>query len=95
MSLALIIQLLSGAAGGNLAGAVLKNLNMGWLWNSISGILGGGLAGSVLGPMIGLGGAPAGGMDLTAILGQVLQGGVGGGALMAIVGVLKGMAGSK
>jgi uncharacterized membrane protein YeaQ/YmgE (transglycosylase-associated protein family) len=96
MPIDLIIQLLSGAAGGNLAGTVLKNLNMGWLWNSILGIVGGGLTGQILGPMLGMAGAAAkSGMDPMAILGSVLQGGVGGGVLMAVVGVLKGMMANK
>src|SRR5262245_8883555 len=42
---ALIIQLISGAAGGNLVGALLKKLDLGTLGNSIAGILGGGLGG--------------------------------------------------
>ena len=90
MPIDLIIQLLSGAAGGNLAGAVLKNLDMGRLWNSIMGIVGGGLVGQLLGPMLGMGSAVGSG-DLMSIIGSILQGGVGGGGLMAIAGVLKGM----
>ncbi len=96
MPIDLIIQLLSGAAGGNLAGTVLKNLNMGWLWNSILGVVGGGLTGQILGPMLGMAGTAAkSGMDPMAILSSVLQGGVGGGALMAVAGVIKGMMANK
>ena len=40
----ILINLASGAVGGNLAGALMKNLSMGTLWNSILGILGGGAA---------------------------------------------------
>jgi len=43
--LPLIIQLVSGAVGGNLAGSLMKNLSLGSLWNSVVGILGGGLGG--------------------------------------------------
>ena len=90
--LPLIIQLVSGAVGGNLAGKLMKGSSMGTLWNSVAGILGGGLGGKVLG-MLGLGGAAATeastGMDLTGILGSVAGGGVGGGILMAIIGVIK------
>ena len=39
---ALLINLVSGAVGGNVAGGLLKNLNQGTLINSISGIVGGG-----------------------------------------------------
>ena len=90
--LPLIIQLISGAVGGNLAGSLMKNLSLGSLWNSIVGILGGGLGGTVLG-MLGLGGAEAAeassSMDLGSIIGSVAGGGVGGGILMAIIGAIK------
>jgi uncharacterized membrane protein YeaQ/YmgE (transglycosylase-associated protein family) len=85
----LIIQLIAGAVGGNAAGAVLKNLNLGPILNSVVGVIGGGLGGQILG-MIGAGGmAAAGGTDLTAIIASVASGGVGGGALLAIVGAVK------
>ena len=35
----------------------------------------------------------AGGLDIGAIVGQVASGGIGGGALLAIVGVVRGMIG--
>lgn len=90
--LPLIIQLISGAVGGNLAGSIMKKFSLGTLGNSILGILGGGLGGQLLG-MIGLSGAEAAaassGMDLSSILGSVAGGGVGGGVVMAIVGMIK------
>jgi hypothetical protein len=91
--LALIIQLISGAVGGNIAGAVLKKLDLGTLGNSIAGILGGGLGGQLL-SMLGIGtaaagGAAASGLDLGTILSSIAGGGVGGGLLMAIVGAIK------
>ncbi|MDX2307503.1 MAG: hypothetical protein NW216_04625 [Hyphomicrobium sp.] len=90
--LPLIIQLISGAAGGNLAGTILKNLNLGVLGNSLAGIIGGGIGGQVLGPVLGplLGAAAASGaLDPMVILNQVASGGVGGGIVMVIVGILK------
>ena len=84
--LPLIIQLISGAVGGNLAAKLLPKLNLGTLGNSISGILGGGLGGYLLG-MLGLG--TDGGMDVAGILGSIAGGGVGGGIIMAIVGAIK------
>lgn len=85
--LPLIIQLVSGAVGGNIVGSMMKKSSLGTLWNSIVGILGGGLGGQILG-MIGLG-AGGGEMDLGGILSSVAGGGVGGGVLLAIIGMIK------
>lgn len=84
--LPLIISLISGAVGGNLAGSLLKNFSLGKIGNSILGILGGGLGGSLL-SMLGI--ATDGGMDLAGILGSIGSGAAGGGVLMAIVGVIR------
>ena len=84
----LLIQLISGAVGGNLAGSVMKNSSLGTVWNSILGIVGGGLGGQLLG-MIGIAAAPSGSLDLGSIIGSIAGGGVGGGVLMAIVGAIK------
>lgn len=84
----LIIQLVSGAVGGNGAGALMKKLSLGTLGNSIVGILGGGLGGQLLG-LLGMAPAAGAGLDLNGIISSVLSGGVGGGVLMAIVGVIK------
>ncbi len=84
----LIISLISGAAGGNIVGKVLKNLDLGPVGNSIAGILGGGLGSQILGSM-GAADAAAGGMDIGSIISSIASGGVGGGVLMAIVGVIK------
>ena len=87
----LLIQLVSGAVGGNVAGAVLKKFSLGTVGNSIVGILGGGLGGQILG-MLGMGGAGAaagGGMDMGSIVSSVAGGGVGGAVLMAIIGVIR------
>ncbi len=86
--LAVIIQLLCGALGGNIAGSWLKKLTLGTLGNSIAGILGGGLGGQLLG-MLGVGAASTGGLDLGSIIGSIAGGGVGGGVLMAIIGLIK------
>lgn len=91
--LPLIIQLVLGAVGGNVAGKLFKNLSLGTLGNSITGILGGGIGGQLLG-MLGLGAGAAdaatgGGMDIAGILGSVASGGVGGGVIMAIIGFIK------
>jgi hypothetical protein len=83
----IIIQLIAGALGGNAAGTAMKNLSLGTLGNSLVGILGGGLGGQLLG-MAGMGGGTEG-MDIAAIIQSVAGGGVGGGVLLALVGVIK------
>lgn len=83
----LIISLIAGALGGNVAGGILKNLNQGTLINSISGIVGGGLGGSILGALGA--GDPAAGMGIGSIISQVAGGGVGGGVVLAIVGMIR------
>ncbi|HPC94401.1 MAG TPA: hypothetical protein PLU87_05625 [Sedimentisphaerales bacterium] len=81
-----IIQLASGAVGGNVVGSLMKQFSLGTLGNSIAGILGGGIGGQLLG-LLGI--ATGGGMDIGSIVGSIASGGVGGGVLMAIVGVIK------
>ncbi len=83
----LIIQLICGAAGGNIAGSLMKKSSLGTLGNSIAGIVGGGLGGQLL-QMLGAG-APAGGLDVGSLISSILGGGVGGGVLMAIIGIIK------
>lgn len=100
----LVIQLVSGAVGGNVAGAAMKNFSLGTVGNSIVGILGGGIGGQILGMLgvaTGAGGVDMGsagdmnlgGMDLSSVLGSVAGGGVGGGVLLAVVGAAKKMLG--
>ncbi|MDD3732153.1 MAG: hypothetical protein PHU88_07255 [candidate division Zixibacteria bacterium] len=82
-----IIQLISGAAGGNIAGSLMKKSSLGTIGNSIAGILGGGLGGQILGALgVGTGG---GGTDIGSIIGSIAGGGVGGGVLMLIIGLIK------
>jgi uncharacterized membrane protein YeaQ/YmgE (transglycosylase-associated protein family) len=86
--LPLIIQLLSGAIGGNLVASLKKDLSLGTFWNSIAGIVGGGLGAQVLG-MLGVPISGEGSLDIGGIVGSILGGGVGGGILIAIVGMIK------
>jgi hypothetical protein len=89
----LIVQLISGAVGGNAAGAMLKQFSLGTVGNSLVGILGGGIGGQLL-ALMGAGGAgaaaaSASGLDIGSIVTNVLGGGVGGGVLMTIVGLIR------
>ena len=95
----IVIQLVAGALGGNAAGAGVKQYSLGTAGNSIAGAIGGLILGQVLAAM-GIGepgmaaaeGAPAaGGMDVGALVAQVVGGGAGGAILTLIVGAIKNM----
>jgi len=88
----LIIQLISGAVGGNIAGSAMKQYNLGTLGNSIAGVIGGGVGAQIIGALLGGGTgaeAAAGSLDIGSIIGQIVAGGAGGGILMVIVGLIK------
>jgi hypothetical protein len=94
--LALIIQLVAGALGGNAAGMALKDKSLGTLGNTIAGAIGGGLTGQLLAMMSA---APAAtdaamadpGMGAAGIITSLVAGGVGGGVLTAIAGYVRTM----
>ena len=86
-----IISLLSGAVGGNVAGALMKGNSLGTLWNSVAGIAGGGIGGAVLGMLDMGGGGADSAMEMGNILSSVASGGVGGGVLLAVIGMVKKM----
>jgi hypothetical protein len=92
-TIVLIVQLLSGVAGGNGAGALLKQFSLGWLGNSLAGLVGGALGGQLLLMLLrGAGhgtGAASGGTDVGSLVAQVVSGAVGGGLLTVIVGGLR------
>jgi uncharacterized membrane protein YeaQ/YmgE (transglycosylase-associated protein family) len=82
--LSMVIQLIAGAVGGNVAGKLLKELDLGPAGNSIAGIVGGGIGGQAL-RLLGLGVGGSGSMDIGSLLGSVVSGGVGGGMLLTII----------
>jgi hypothetical protein len=96
----IIIQIIAGAIGGNAAGAAAKNYSLGAAGNTIAGGVGGLILTQVLAAMgIGEpgmataeGAAPgAGGLDVGALIGQLVGGGAGGAVLTLIAGVVKNM----
>jgi uncharacterized membrane protein YeaQ/YmgE (transglycosylase-associated protein family) len=89
----LIIQLVAGAVGGNVAGAAIKQYSLGTIGNSIAGIIGGGIGGQILGAVVPslATAASTGTLDIGSIIGQIVGGCVGGGVLMVIVGIVKQM----
>lgn len=93
----ILVQLIAGAAGGNVIGQLAKSVQLGTAGNTIVGIIGG-LAGTWLASIIpGLDGlvsagaadGVAGGLDLGALAGQGATGLIGGGLLTAIVGAIR------
>jgi uncharacterized membrane protein YeaQ/YmgE (transglycosylase-associated protein family) len=87
--ISLIIEAVSGAVGGNIAGAAMKENSLGTLGNSIAGIVGGGLGGLLLQSVSGAAAPDGGSLDMTTMLSNVAGGVVGGAILMAIIGFIK------
>ena len=96
----LIIEIIAGAIGGNVAGAGAKKFSLGTTGNSIAGAIGGLVLGQVLaalgvgepGMVPAEGAAPtAGGLDIGAAIGQIVGGGVGGAVLTLIIGIIRNM----
>jgi uncharacterized membrane protein YeaQ/YmgE (transglycosylase-associated protein family) len=92
----LIISLISGAVGGNIAGALMKDKSLGTLWNSVAGIVGGGIGGQILAALGLFGGAAAdagaeaaGGFSVGGLIANIAGSGVGGAILLAIVGWIR------
>ena len=79
----LIINLISGAAGGNAVGGLLKKINMGLILNTITGLIGGFGGGKLIEMLNSSGG------DSNTMITQILSGIGGGGILTAIVGFIK------
>jgi len=88
--LPLVIQLIGGAAGGNVVGALLKNANLSAILRTVLGVVGGvggGQLAALLPALQGLLGdqAAAGGQ----ILGNAGTSAIGGALLTFIVGLIK------
>src|SRR5258707_14680199 len=77
----LIIQIISGAVGGNVVAGAAKNIDLGTLGNTIAGAIGGGAGGQLLGMLIPLLANSASTPDIGSIVGQVAGGG-GAGAVL-------------
>ncbi len=86
MFVSLLVQIISGAIGGNLAG--MTNQSMGT--NALNSVVGG-VGGLVLGQLLSwLLGAPAGdALNVAALGSKIIGGGVGGLVLTFVVGVIK------
>jgi uncharacterized membrane protein YeaQ/YmgE (transglycosylase-associated protein family) len=89
LNMGLVIQLALGAIGGNIGGALFKNLSLGTVGNTIAGIVGGGIGGQITQAVLGALGVDFGGT--LGMAGDVVGGGIGGIIVMAIVGLVKNM----
>ena len=92
----LIIQLIAGAAGGNGAGAVLKDKSLGSTGNSIAGAIGGVILAQIVQRLTGVAVSPdaaaavTSSLDIGSIIKGVISSGIGGAVLTAIIGMVKG-----
>ena len=84
----LLISLVSGAVGGNVAGAAMKDKSLGTAGNSLAGIFGGGIGGAIL-QALGLAGSAGGALDPASIATNVGGGGAGGAILLIIVSIIR------
>lgn len=94
--LSTIISLVSGAVGGNVAGAAMSQKNLGPIVNTIAGLIGGGVGefilrafGIITAATAAGSGATGGEIDFAQILASIGAGGVSGGALTAIITAIK------
>lgn len=89
-----LISLVSGAVGGNVAGAAFSEKNLGVIANSIIGLLGGG-AGEYLLKALGViastsaAAGATGSLDIASILTNIGVSGVSGGVITAIITFIK------
>jgi len=95
--LSTVISLISGAVGGNVAGAAMPQKNLGPIVNTIAGLIGGGVgefilkAFGIITAATAAGSGAAGGneLDFAQILASIGAGGVSGGVLTAIITAVK------
>ena len=85
MLINVLVQVISGAVGGNLAGMTKQSLGTGP--NTIIGTIGGLLLGQLMSALTGTAGGEA--LDVAAVGSNILGGGFGGLVLTWVVGFIK------
>lgn len=87
----LLVQVLSGAVGGNIAGGLSRTGALGAPGNTLAGAVGGGIGGQVLSALLSLAAArnSAGALDVAGFVSQLLAGGLSGGVLTAILNMIR------
>jgi hypothetical protein len=81
----LVIQLIGGVAGSKGVASISKKLSAGPILDIILGLVGGFAGGQLASLIPGLEGS---GVDIVNVLGNLIGGGIGGGALTAIGGLI-------
>ncbi len=85
MFISVLVQIISGAVGGNVAGMTKQSL--GTVLNTMLGGVGGLVLGQLVSALTGTSGGEA--LDVAAVGGNILGGGVGGAVLTWVVGFIK------
>lgn len=85
----LAINLASGLAGGNIAGAAWKEMSLGTIGNTIAGLIGGVAGGYIMHAVGLLNTVGLGDMAIGSLIGNVGSAGVGGAVLTIIAGMIK------
>lgn len=87
----LIISIISGLVGGNVAGAAMKDKSLGGVGNSVTGAIGGGIGGFIMQALdiLSTSAAGTGGLNIGSLLGNVGGSGVTGAILLVIVALIK------
>jgi len=89
----LVLQLIAGDVGGSVVGTTLKRFDLGIIGNLLIGIICGGIGAQIIGALVG--GVEASmivgpeGFDFAALVAQFAASAFGGGALVAITGLIK------
>ena len=85
MFISLLVQIISGAIGGNIAGMTKEGLGTGL--NTLIGGVGGLVLGQIVAALTGNSSGEA--LDVAAVGGKILGGGIGGLVLTWVVGFIK------
>jgi hypothetical protein len=85
MFISLLVQIISGAIGGNLAGMTKQSLGTGL--NTLIGGIGGLVLGQIVSALTGTPGGEA--LDVAAVGSNIVGGGVGGLVLTWVIGFIK------
>jgi uncharacterized membrane protein YeaQ/YmgE (transglycosylase-associated protein family) len=85
----LVVDLVSGAVGGNAAGVALKDKSLGAIGNTIAGLVGGAAGGYIIQAVGFLNTMGASEMTVGSLMEQGGVGLVSGGILTAVVGFIK------